>query len=195
MPGATTRLRAVLAAYRRFDTFQLGTDFRAWMYRYVLNTVLNYNRSARRDPTVGVDPQSRNRIWQMLEELRSQGASLLLTTHQLDEAQRVCDRIVIIDHGKTIAAGTFAELLHQTVGSGRRVVLTLDSPAPDTLREGGFEAGDENSLSREVTDIAAELPKMIEEVRATGAVIRDIHVEAPSLQAVFIHLTGRELRE
>lgn len=147
------------------------------------------------EPTVGVDPQSRHRIWQMLEELRGKGASLLLTTHQLDEAQQVCDRIVIIDHGKTIAAGTFSELLQQTVGGGRRVVFTLDGPLPDALRERGFESGGGNTLSRQVTDIAVELPAMIEDVRATGIAIRDIHVESPSLQAVFIHLTGRELRE
>lgn len=69
------------------------------------------------EPTVGVDPQSRQRIWEMLEQLRGEGASLLLTTHQLDEAQEVTDRIVILDRGKTIAAGTFKELLNQTIGS------------------------------------------------------------------------------
>lgn len=147
------------------------------------------------EPTVGVDPQSRQRIWEMLEELRKEGASLLLTTHQLDEAQLVCDRIVIIDHGKTISAGTFAELVQQTVGSARRVTLTLDGSVPASLENRGFQLENGNALSRYVTDIVRDIPAMLGEVEGAGATIRDIHVEAPSLQAVFLHLTGRELRE
>jgi len=147
------------------------------------------------EPTVGVDPQSRQRIWEMLEELRKDGASLLLTTHQLDEAQLVCDRIVIIDHGKTISAGTFAELVQQTIGAGRRVTLTLDGGVPASLRERGFQLDNGDAISRQVTDIVRDLPAMLEEAKAAGAKIRDIQIEAPSLQAVFLHLTGRELRE
>src|SRR5215468_6761593 len=80
------------------------------------------------EPTVGVDPQSRERIWEMLDRLRRDGASLLLTTHQLDEAQTRCDRIIIIDRGRTIAAGTFLDLVERTVGSHRQVTLLLDQP-------------------------------------------------------------------
>jgi ABC-2 type transport system ATP-binding protein len=78
------------------------------------------------EPTVGVDPQSRQRIWEMLGQLQSDGASLLLTTHQLDEAEHVCQRIVIIDHGRAIAAGTLQALIDQTIGRGRQVTLALD---------------------------------------------------------------------
>src|SRR3954447_20280749 len=73
------------------------------------------------EPTVGVDPQSRERIWEMLDKLKQAGTSLVLTTHQPHEAQTRGDRIVIIDHGKTIAAGTFRELVETTVGPGRQV--------------------------------------------------------------------------
>src|SRR5205814_7033334 len=85
------------------------------------------------EPTVGVDPQSRERIWEMLDKLKQAGASLVLTTHQLDEAEARGDRIVIIDQGKTIAAGTFRELVEQKTGAGRRVTLTLDRRPPQPL--------------------------------------------------------------
>ena len=80
------------------------------------------------EPTVGVDPQSRDRIYDMLGELTREGVSLLLTTHHLEEAEARCSRTVIIDHGRVIAAGTLHELVEQTVGRHRLVTLRLDGP-------------------------------------------------------------------
>ena len=77
------------------------------------------------EPTVGVDPQSRERIYDMLTELTGDGVSLLLTTHHLEEAEARCSRTVIIDHGRVIASGTLAELVDQTVGRHRIVTLRL----------------------------------------------------------------------
>jgi linearmycin/streptolysin S transport system ATP-binding protein len=146
------------------------------------------------EPTVGVDPQSRERIYDMLAELRDAGVSVLLTTHQLEEAEARCQRIVIIDHGKVISSGTLTELVERTVGAGRRVTLTLDRPpakplpglAPD---EGGV------ALVGLVRDVAAELPALLGEVREAGCRVLDVEVRSPSLHSVFIHLTGRDLRE
>src|SRR5262245_37009107 len=146
------------------------------------------------EPTVGVDPQSRERIWEMLDKLKQAGASLVLTTHQLDEAQTRGDRIVIIDQGKTIAAGTFAELVEQTVGSRRQITLTLDRPLPQPLDAGAAEAQD-RTVRLQAGDVADELPPLLERVRGTGCRVEDIHVQSPTLQLVFLHLTGRELRE
>jgi ABC-2 type transport system ATP-binding protein len=175
------------------------------------------------EPTVGVDPQSRERIWEMLDRLKQQGMSLVLTTHQLDEAQTRCDRIVIIDHGKTIADGTFAQLVDKTVGSQREVRLTLDRPfevgLPGVAQKRGRDPSDGaversetaagvpspflgvetklegRTLSTHVRDVAAELPPLIERVRQAGRQVEDIAINSPSLQTVFLHLTGRELRE
>jgi len=151
------------------------------------------------EPTVGVDPQSRERIWEMLAGLRAAGASLMLTTHQLDEAQQVCDRVVIIDHGEVIANGTLEELVAATIGPGRRVVVTLDRPV-DAGSAGGLPAGGEmcadgRAVAWRVAQVGADLPAVLMRVREAGYGVEDVRVEAPSLHAVFIHLTGRELRE
>lgn len=143
------------------------------------------------EPTVGVDPQSRERIWQMLGELRDRGTAMLLTTHQLDEAQQVADRIVILDRGRDIAAGSFQQLVQETIGAGRQLRLRLEQPvaAPP-----GFELRG-SLLSGTINDVAEELPPLLQRLAMAGGRVLDVEIEAPSLQDVFIHLTGRELRE
>jgi ABC-2 type transport system ATP-binding protein len=123
--------------------------------------------------------------------LRSAGAALLLTTHQLDEAQQVADRIVIIDHGRDIASGGFQQLLRDTIGTGRRVTLHL--AAPVAAPRGWVLEG--TLLRGTVEDVAVELPALLQRVAAAGGRVVDLDLEAPTLQAVFLHLTGRELRE
>jgi len=146
------------------------------------------------EPTAGVDPQSRERIYDMLEGLTRTGASLLLTTHQLEEAEARCPRILIIDRGRVVASGTLAELVAQTVGSERLVTITLDqAPATPIAGFRGTDGG--QRLEAPVADVAADLPRLIRAAETAGRRVLDVQVRAPSLQSVFIHLTGRELRE
>jgi len=146
------------------------------------------------EPTVGVDPQSREKIYDMLAALRAGGASLLITTHYLEEAEARCERIVVIDHGRSIASGTLAELVQHAGLAGRRVRLTLDRPA--AAAPGGFALeGDGGTLTATIADVATELPGLLAQVRAAGLAVRDLDVRTSSLQAVFLHLTGKELRE
>lgn len=136
------------------------------------------------EPTVGVDPQSRERIWQMLNQLREEGASLVLTTHQLDEAQTICDRIVIIDGGRTIAAGTLDELITQTIGPQRGVFCKVRD-----------QHGEVKEEQHAVDDLSEALPALLTRIKSQNKQLLDLRIQAPTLQAVFLHLTGKELRE
>jgi ABC-2 type transport system ATP-binding protein len=146
------------------------------------------------EPTVGVDPQSRERIHEMLGRLRERGVSMLLATHQLEEAEARCERIVVLDRGRVIAAGTLAELVRDTVGAGRVVTVTLDR-APDAPLPGLEPVGDGAVLRGVVADVEAGVAGLLEQVARSGRAVEDLEVRRPSLQSVFIHLTGRELRE
>jgi ABC-2 type transport system ATP-binding protein len=132
------------------------------------------------EPTVGVDPQSRDRIYEMLAALTASGVSIVLTTHHLEEAEARCSRTVIIDHGRVIASGTLPELVALTVGRDKSVTLRLS---------------DGRTVTERMKDVAVELPPLLERVHQSGVQVEDVDVRGPSLQAVFIHLTGRELRE
>jgi ABC-2 type transport system ATP-binding protein len=154
------------------------------------------------EPTVGVDPQSRDRIYDMLARLAESGVSLLLTTHHLEEAEARCSRTVIIDHGQVIAGGTLSELVDRTVGRHRLVTLRLDAPlagdaAADLAAAGDItaDATDGRVVKARMRDVALEVPPLLDRIHRAGRSVDDVEVRGPSLQAVFIHLTGRELRE
>jgi ABC-2 type transport system ATP-binding protein len=151
------------------------------------------------EPTVGVDPQSRDRIYDMLAALAQSGVSLLLTTHHLEEAEARCSRTVIIDHGKVIASGTMSELVAQTVGLHRLVTIRLDAPLGGDATTGSdamsTDPADNRIVRARLHDVGAELPPLLDRIRLAGRLVDDVEVRGPSLQSVFIHLTGRELRE
>ena len=153
------------------------------------------------EPTVGVDPQSRDRIYDVLGELARAGVSLLLTTHHLEEAEARCSRTVIIDHGKVIASGTLSDLVDRTVGRHRLVTLRLDAPldanaaALRAVADIAVDETDARVVRARMDDVASGLPPLLERISFVGRSVEDVEVRGPSLQSVFIHLTGRELRE
>ncbi len=145
------------------------------------------------EPTVGVDPQSRERIYEMLAQLRGAGTSFLLTTHHLEEAEGRCDRIVIIDHGRVIAAGTLSEIIDSVLGRQRLIRFYLESlPAADYP---GFMLNPETRCLSIAVEEIDELPRLMARLQQGGLRVRDVQVNAPDLHAVFLRLTGRELRE
>ncbi|WP_068267100.1 ABC transporter ATP-binding protein [Rubripirellula obstinata] len=149
------------------------------------------------EPTVGVDPQSRQKIFTMLDQLHRAGTSILLTTHHLDEAQQYSDQIVIIDQGTVVAEGTIDELIDQSVGRSRMVRLRIDRPLdrllPSPLSKLGRVGSDQ--LSTRIDDVSKRLPQLLTAVHEQGYRVCDVDVSAPSLHDVFLHLTGHELRD
>ena len=146
------------------------------------------------EPTVGVDPQSRDRIFAMLDELWRQGTSILLTTHQLEEAEQQCDRIVIIDHGQAIAEGTLTELIAEHGGCQPEGGLHARRGLSEARRHGNRRRWAGARCRGRGRRPGAPGP-VDSNPRERWSESRDLDVHPPSLHSVFIHLTGRELRE
>jgi ABC-2 type transport system ATP-binding protein len=152
------------------------------------------------EPTVGVDPQSRNAILASVEQLGRQGMAILYTTHYMEEAERLCDRVGIIDNGQIKAEGTRRELVGM-IGQRDRIDLAatgdLEAAAAalralpgvneSTVHEGG--------LGLLVTEARTQLPRLLETAAAAGASMTGVEIVEPDLEAVFLHLTGRALRD
>ena len=150
------------------------------------------------EPTVGVDPQSRERIYAMIGELKGRGVSVLYTTHYMEEAERLCDRIAIIDHGKVIASGTKEDLVRKTVGTRQAVAVDAAAPIPPALwdRLAGLGAQrDGQQVRLSVEDPAGEIRRLLDLFHSSGVPVRDLTLKTPTLEQVFLQLTGRELRE
>jgi ABC-2 type transport system ATP-binding protein len=148
------------------------------------------------EPTVGVDPQSRNRIFEMIEALRAGGMSILYTTHYMEEAERLCDRIAIIDHGRIIAEGTSEELVRNAFGT-RSEVTARFSGNPEEIAAWVEQRG--GSMSEGTAQFAVtrptEIAPLLDEASTRGIGIEDVSLRRPNLESVFLHLTGRELRD
>lgn len=156
------------------------------------------------EPTVGVDPQSREHIFGMLDKLNDAGTAILLTTHNLDEAQSRSDRIVVIDHGSIVADGTFSELVQETVGNSRLVKVRLDKPLSrpieltgmrTTLEERVVGQSGEQLIHTRLSDVNEDLGRLVQLIKRNGYQVADLEIRSPSLSHVFLHLTGQDLRD
>ena len=153
------------------------------------------------EPTVGVDPQSRNAIFENLEELRRLGKTLVYTTHYMEEAERLCDRVVIVDHGRVIANDTVRGL-YRLLPASETVTLDLGGPASDSVLAAvtplpGIRSvtGTAEGLHLETADFDVHLAPVLEAIARVGVRIRSIHSGRVSLEEVFISLTGHALRD
>jgi ABC-2 type transport system ATP-binding protein len=153
------------------------------------------------EPTVGIDPQSRRSILDGVKELNAAGMTVLYTTHYMEEAQELSDRIGIMDTGKMVATGTQAELV-KLVGEKTRIDLSLDRNAHVLAQEWRALAGvttvteeEAGPLSILVDDANTLLPQLLESARVSGARVTKIDLAEPNLEMVFLELTGRALRD
>lgn len=152
------------------------------------------------EPTVGVDPQSRNAILESVEHLSGQGMAVLYTTHYMEEAERLCDRVGIIDRGELKAEGTREELV-ALLGEHDKVHLTgsghLEAAAKACDEIAAVEAASvgQESIELLVEGASAVLPEILTTASKAGLAVHSVEVEEPNLEAVFLHLTGRALRD
>jgi ABC-2 type transport system ATP-binding protein len=150
------------------------------------------------EPTVGLDPQARLGLWEILRELHAQGRTIVMTTHYMEEADQLCDRLAIIDHGKLLALDTPSRLKAQAPGD-TLVEVTFDgdtAPVVDAARalDGVSNAETRGPLLRVFSRRGGEIiPALIDAGEARGLTVRDIHLSRPSLETLFISLTGRKL--
>ncbi|MFG2047164.1 ATP-binding cassette domain-containing protein [Micromonospora sp. NPDC048935] len=153
------------------------------------------------EPTTGLDPQSRAHMWDEIRRLRSDGMTVFITTHYLDEADALCDRIAIMDNGEVVAEGTPAELKREI--SGDVVLVGLDlaaTPQATQVLDGEpyvnkLEAIDEGGLRLYVDEGATAIPQVLRRLDQAGLELRSIELHRPSLDDVFLTKTGRSLRE
>ncbi|HEX2719263.1 MAG TPA: ATP-binding cassette domain-containing protein [Gemmatimonadaceae bacterium] len=150
------------------------------------------------EPTVGLDPQARLALWDILRELHDAGRTIVMTTHYMEEADQLCERVAIVDRGKLLALDTPARLKERAPG-GTLVILTLDGDATDAAQRARRVAGVERVESEATTMRAFAsrggelIPALIRASEEAGRTVTDITLREPSLETLFISLTGRRL--
>src|SRR5579859_2233116 len=153
------------------------------------------------EPTTGLDPQARRQLWDLIEKFKSSGRTILLTTHYMDEAERLCDRVAIMDHGKGIALGTPRELIastcaeHMVAFSAGANSNALDIPALRRI-EGVRDVRTENgTVELQATELHLALPALLAELNRQNIPLTELSTHSATLEDVFVSLTGRHLRD
>ncbi|MEH7355331.1 ABC transporter ATP-binding protein [Neobacillus drentensis] len=155
------------------------------------------------EPTVGIDPQSRNHIIETVKRLNSEGMTIIYTSHYMEEVEYLCERVGIVDHGELIASGTLSEL-RETIGNHSRIILTIDKETAHVEKItqtllGIFSKKDIQIQDHQVMVFHKEpqliLSDFIQSMTKTGTKITSVDIVEPNLESVFLHLTGRNLRD
>jgi ABC-2 type transport system ATP-binding protein len=157
------------------------------------------------EPTTGLDPQSRRQLWDIIREFQRAGGTVLLTTHYMDEAERLCDRLAIVDHGQIIAEGSPPDLIERLGGhhvvefavgastngnsDGAALAVWRALPSVESVRE------DDGMVALSVKEPHLTIPALLDAVRKQGSELQHLTTRQASLEDVFVRLTGRHLRE
>jgi len=152
------------------------------------------------EPTVGVDPQNRNHIFEVIERLNNEGMTIIYTTHYLEEAERFCDKIAIIDVGRIIVQGTLKELRHI---SDVKDLLTIKLADPDNETISRITSenplfrfdSSSNTLKVECGNIGNDTSVIINQIQNSGGIIERIYTQGTNLESIYLKLTGKELRD
>ena len=151
------------------------------------------------EPTTGLDPQARRQLWDLIEQFKADGRTILLTTHYMEEAERLCDRVAIMDHGRIIAQGTPRELI-ASIGVEHVVEFSAGSVAFDIAVVGGLAGvrgvrAENGSVLLQVTELHRSVPALLDELGRQGVALTELRTHSATLEDVFVHLTGRHLRD
>ena len=152
------------------------------------------------EPTTGLDPQSRRQLWDIIRAFQNHGGTVLLTTHYMDEAERLCDRLAIVDHGQVIAEGSPAELIERLGGhhvvefsvsgsDGAALLAWRGLPSVESVRE------DDGLIALNVKQPHLTIPALLDTIDRQGGTLQHLTTRQASLEDVFVNLTGRHLRE
>ncbi len=153
------------------------------------------------EPTTGLDPQSRRQLWDIVREFQKKGGTVLLTTHYMDEAERLCDRLAIVDHGQIIAEGTPPDLIERLGGhhvvefelsggsDGQRPERWRSLPSVESVRH------ENGAICLSVRELHLTIPALLDAVHRQGQQLEHLSTRQASLEDVFVRLTGRHLRE
>jgi ABC-2 type transport system ATP-binding protein len=152
------------------------------------------------EPTTGLDPQSRRQLWDIIRSLGEQGRTILITTHYMDEAERLCDRVAIVDNGRVIALGTPRELV-ATMGAEHVIEFAIEGAhSPSSADWKGLPGvrlvhGDEGGIALTVTEPHVTIPALLALLTRRSLALARLTTRHVSLEDVFVHLTGRHLRD
>jgi ABC-2 type transport system ATP-binding protein len=150
------------------------------------------------EPTAGLDPQGRRSLWEVVKNMKAEGRTVMLTTHHMDEAESLCDRLAILDHGKILRSGTPAELI-ASLGIPSVIELTFDGPAPDpsafAARLGQAVEARGDVWEIRTPDPKTLLPRLLTTIESAQVTYNQVHVRRATLEDVFLQLTGRRLRD